>query len=382
MALTIYQSPDAYSLSGNPLTFVFSSDQSGQANFSYKVEVSIDAVLIETHFLLPEFGAKCHFDASDICERYCQAPEELATDIYNASTDVSLTVDIIENYGTPPSDWLNSATTIDVIKGKQRKADFLNFTPADYVFGAAKLWQTKFPRAEKNYINLALDNKFQYITNAATLILTVVLKNDGIVVATKFSPLVVQENVSLVNINTTVLINDYLFSQANIDASNNIEIEWDSGVAQSETLTLWLDDRCYSSSYKHLVFMNTLGAFENYTFIKRTVEKTKIKGIGFEQQFGYYDAAGAYVYNLGGVTDYVKQLEDTIGVQSDWVSESEYAFLCQELLTSPVVYLQSGSDLIKVKVQSRGYKLKTSENDMVFNLKVEIFTERDISTVV
>lgn len=385
MAVTIHQSPPTYSISGNPLVFVFSSDQTAQANFTYKIEVTINGTLRETHQILPEAGIRAHFDASDVAERYCSVPiESNDSQVYSAGTDILLKVDVIESYGTPPTDQLNTATTITTIKGRQRKADFIAYDPTDYVINTNKLWLTTFPRTEKRYINLAKVNKYQFITDGSTLQNRVRLYDSSdVLIQTKDSPSVVQPKVTISNINNTTLVSDWGFLTSEIAQASYLEIAWRIGGSNfSEWLRLYIDDRCYSTSAQHLLFMSPLGSLEPYTFIKRSTEKVKIKGEGYESQFGQFDAGGTWVYGLGGVTDFVKQLEESIEVQTDWLSEDEYTWLTKTMLASPLVYLQNGSDLIKVRVEAKSYTTKTSENDMVFNLKVDILTGYDQSSFV
>ena len=45
MAITINDVPQDYSASGNPIVWTFESDQTGQANFSFLVEVYVGGTL-------------------------------------------------------------------------------------------------------------------------------------------------------------------------------------------------------------------------------------------------------------------------------------------------------------------------------------------------
>lgn len=185
--------------------------------------------------------------------------------------------------------------------------------------------------------------------------------------------------ISTVTLSNQILL-DMGYTQTQIDLVASIDIKF--ATPDTEIYHLDIDNRCYSSSPKHLVFLSTLGSLESYTFIKRSKEDVSIKGEEIEQQFGYFDESSNFTFALGGVTDYVKLIENKQTLQSDWIDESEYLWLCQELLTSPLVYLYQDGNLLPVKVTESGYDVKTNYNDTVFNLTVKIHVDNDTSTVV
>ena len=168
MAITINSSSQEYSHSGNPLVFVFSSDETAQANFSYAVEVSVNGTLVERHKIFPESGIYAHFDASDVCERYCNVPTKTDSILIDSGSTIELLINVIENYGTPPVDVLNDNITINVLKGKLTKRNFLTYDGTNYIFAANKKWLTLYPRTQKRFINLTYPNKFSFITDENT----------------------------------------------------------------------------------------------------------------------------------------------------------------------------------------------------------------------
>ena len=384
MAVTIEQTPDDYSLSGNPLIWIFSSNQTAQANFSFKVEIFVNATLKETHFVLPESGNKAHYDASDAAERYAEPPQTGNSQILDAENYISsLKLTVTENYGTPPSDKSSNNSSCKVIKGAQKKRDFLTYNPTDYVFGADKLWLTKFPRNEKRYINLDDINKFTYITNLQNLSGFVALyEEDGTPISQQNTGLAVRDEISITNISSKILLTNYGFSQANIDAIGYLEIWWDTGAIESEKLRLYVDNRCVDATAKSLVFLSTLGSLEVYRFTKRSQESARIKGKGYEGQFGYFNENGAWDYSLGGNIDYIKEIDNADKLMTDWIPQDEYNWLTKELLASPLVYLVESGNFFPVKVTNSRYQDKRNINDLIFNLMVDIDREKDYSTVI
>jgi hypothetical protein len=65
MAISFFQEPQLFTPATNPIIWVFSSDQTGQANFSYKVELIINGALFGTYELYPMFDTYAKFDASE-----------------------------------------------------------------------------------------------------------------------------------------------------------------------------------------------------------------------------------------------------------------------------------------------------------------------------
>jgi len=388
MAVTISQTPDNFSLSGNPVIFVFSSDQTAQDNFSYKVELYADGVLKETHFVFPEAGIYAHFNASDFAERYCVAPQIASTDIYDAENYIELLkVKVIENYGTPPADQASDEDTIVAYKGKQTKLDFINWTPSSYEFAASSLWLTLFPRTEKRFVELAKDYHFMYLTDSNTLDFTVDLYDSSdSLLASGSSGSAIRDVVSIITINNAVLLATYGHTQNNIDNTKYFEIYCDNGAVDSEKLKVYVDNdingRCVSTSDKTIEFLSKVGSLETYRFTKRSQEGAKIKGQEFQEQFGYFDDSNAWDFNQGGLTDYVKTAERSLQVQTDFISEDEYNWLVKNLLESPLVYINESGTLVKCKVRTSKYEYKTNANDMVFNLKVDLVFDKDTSTVV
>ena len=385
MAVTIHTSPSDYTPSGNPLTFVFSSNQTAQANFSYLVEIYVDGSLVEQNQIFPESGIYAHFDCSGVAERYCNTIEPLtATYIYDAANYIDLKCDVTEMYGTPPTAQASADDTIKTYKGKLTKSNFLSTTMSDYVFASNSLWLTLFPRDEKRYANLTYPNYYTFISNEEDLQLVLRLYDVDDAQVYAYSPSVA----TLTEVSEFIINNDILLAigmtQIEIDSISyfTMQMQTTAGATQSELYTVYIDDRDYSTSAKQLVFMSSIGNLESYTFIKRSKTTSNIKGNEFEQSFGGFDDSGNYNYTDGGLIDYVKEIQNGIEVQTDWLSEAEQNWLVKELTASSLVYLYDNGNLIKVKITNTGYEYKTSENDMVFSEKFKIRISNDTSTVV
>ncbi len=78
MAVTISQFPADYTFSDNPLTFVFSSTQTAQANFSFIVETYFNAALVSVDRVFPEVSGYAHIDVSPIVKNLLNKPVKVS----------------------------------------------------------------------------------------------------------------------------------------------------------------------------------------------------------------------------------------------------------------------------------------------------------------
>ena len=92
MAVTIESEPIAWQPSDNPLTYEFSSDQTGQPNFSFKVELKINGQTIWTDKIFPEVSNKAHWDVSSIVRIFVSGPTVSTQLIVDSGTTLTIQV--------------------------------------------------------------------------------------------------------------------------------------------------------------------------------------------------------------------------------------------------------------------------------------------------
>ena len=155
MAITIQQSPQSFTMANNDLLWVFSSNEFGQQNFEFKVEVVVDGVTISTDKIFPLSGGNAYYNASEIVTPFFDDPE-INTDI---TTTADLCVEmgvlkqveliITEVYGTSPSEEDTATTdTVDVWRASLSDLEFIDYDATDYIktSGARARFLTAFPR--------------------------------------------------------------------------------------------------------------------------------------------------------------------------------------------------------------------------------------------
>jgi hypothetical protein len=121
MAVTIVQEPQSYSQSGQQMIWTFSSNQTGQANFSYVVEVYVGGNLVYTGKVFPTNGIYGFFDTSEIAERFVNVSPIATTLSYDAENYNEIYVIVRENYGTPPTNQASATSSqYNFFKGKSK----------------------------------------------------------------------------------------------------------------------------------------------------------------------------------------------------------------------------------------------------------------------
>ena len=382
MAVTIHQNFNDYDISGNPLVVVFSSNLTAQANFSYKVELYVNAVLVETHKLFPEVGIKAHIDVSNLAERYntthLMDESQLRVDADDYKT---IKVKIIENYGTPPTDQATNEVSKVVFKGKQTMSEFLNYDPTDYIFASGKSWLTTFPTTEKRYYNNSYNHKLMFITDGNSVKLRIKdYRTNGSTNTVESSTFQDDGDITIFNLNATII------SGLGINIANSEKFEisvFTAADTVSGTTTLWVDDRCISSNPTMIHFLSKIGSIESYLFINRTKTMVGIKSNSYEQQVGYFDDSGNWINRSGGLSDYSKESTTSIEVQTNFISEDEYNWLVDNLLKSPLIYIEElGSTPYRCRVKESSYEHKLNNYEMVFNLKAKLELTKETSTIV
>jgi hypothetical protein len=113
---------------------------------------------------------------------------------------------------------------------------------------------------------------------------------------------------------------------------------------------------------QRLFFKNSLGGFDGYTF---TMKNRKV-GNMTKQTFGKNQ-------NIYGTkvaeTIYSGEFEETLTLNSDWLIDANWM---SELIYSPQVYLQIGSELVEAIVNTSSFTFHTRPQDKLQQLEVEV----------
>jgi hypothetical protein len=131
----------------------------------------------------------------------------------------------------------------------------------------------------------------------------------------------------------------------------------------TETYTIAYEfESCERFVPQRLFFKNSLGGFDGYTFTM----KNRKAGNMTKQTFGKNQ-------NIYGTkvaeTIYSGQFEETLTLNSDWLLDANWM---SELIYSPQVYLQIGSELVEAIVNTSSFTFHTRPQDKLQQLQVEV----------
>lgn len=380
MAVTIEQSPSTdFVLSGNPIIWVFSSNQTGQVNFSYYVEVYVDGVLNSSHQVFPESGIYGKFDASQIAESELTAPT-IPTDINGVDAGFArVNVKVYERYGTTPTLQASSTSNAKtVIKGKLFTNTWINTDINEYfIDDDGKKFLTNCPEFKLR----SSEDLFLYsIVDSYTSNVTVHLNYkdvDGVSLNTES---IVNTGYRLNAYSLSYSILDGYYSLVNV-STVEVYIE-DVDNIISETIIINID-KCYKPDTTRLHFLNQLGGVDAFTFDAVSKQSMSTQTNSFLTTQGGFDGA-AYTYSTTNsqTGNYQVTSNTKLMLESNWINEDIMQWLNDNLFTSPYILMETANGLQRVANTSASVKYKKNRNDMAFNVVIELDLQMHSSMII
>jgi len=349
MAITYHTIPKAYSPSGNPLMYRWSSDQTGQPNFSYIVEVYVNGAKESEERIFPESGAYAHIDIQETVDALISSPALLSSFHSESGTVADIFIKVRENYGTPPVNQLelNSSTT----KAFKAEVDKKTYEAIDFdTDWKLQKWLTNNP---DNNIEILRDQTFSasmIVGSNQTIYFEFYDENDVSLwsynVANNYDIWqVTGDSDSLVSVTgiTPALLNQAAYFTIQIDASELLRFTY-------------LDDYCYQP--KALQWLNQYGAFDSFIFVHNDIQGARIDSKSFSRQFGYWQGNDfVYESDKAGQIDYVKTRTDLGRLISGYITEPLHAWVV-ELYNSPFYVLyEIGGNSNAINILGSAYEL-------------------------
>lgn len=342
MAVTIASSPQKYTPSDNPIVWTFYSGAIGNTNFSYIIEVYVNAVLISSHQVFPEIGGGySHFDISEIIRPITPvAIVGSSTIVTDASNYRSAYIKIREFYGTTPS-FHSDATSATIYPFKAR-LDPIDFDTFDYTDFKCTSNTKRFltdspntlmlPEGKDYYLNIITDNEtdigiileFYDSSNAQ---ITALDYND----ATSFK-------ITQFNLNSDNYL--ALLTQPVLDTVSYVDYYMADlgGSPISETKRMYFDRGCDNGA--ELIWLNKYGAFDVYNYGQNLITSSEITTKTFEKQYGAWVGVN-YVLDSSnaGVHSYFKTATDKVKLISKYIDSDTQNWLVRSAYISSLVYM-------------------------------------------
>jgi len=387
MAITFHTQPQAFTPGSNPVVWTFSSDETAQPNFSYIVEVYVNAILHSTHQVFQQNGIYAKFNASEIARGLLSSP--LITDgtlvtLYSSAFDL-VNIKVYEQYGTPPAIEANATSDSKyVFNAALRHQDFVNWDYLDYNVATtnpltAISYLTSWPRSRKYLCGLNEKVFLGVICNDIALKVNVRLYNAANTqIASSLANTIILSALTVLDASPQTLIDNTSLTSGDFTTCVYYTVRTNaSGIGAypgtTEVFSIYIDTECQRYPSRRLHWLNKFGVWDSFTFDLVSTDSTKVEGNRYEKEKGVWNNED-YVYPLyqGEATTFSKRAEDTLTLNSDWIKEDVQQWLVRELYESPKVYLESDGNFEPVNVTNASYKLKVSRRDGLIQELVEI----------
>jgi len=377
MAVIIQTNPDLYTPSDNPIVWTFSSDETAQTNFSYIVEVYVDGVLDSNHQVFPEVGIYAHFDASKKMTAKVQPQVLGQTTVTNdAGNNREIYIKVFERYGTTPSN--QSSATSSAITAFKASLSPVNMQNWDYsrynISDVNKLFLTYL--TDNISIKTNSDYYLSIITNAeSNLSVEINFKDiNGSVVATYSEPIDSSIKIVQLMVNVDKLVSDGSITQGEADLTNSVELLIRQGFNEASEYKVFNIDRECSNRGRHLIWLNHLGGFDQFSFSHNAMESGTTKRKKYSKQFGNW-SGNEFVLdaNNSGDIEYIVTTDTSIQLVSDWLTQSVQNWLVQSVFDGVSVHLQpSLLTYSRVAVDTNSYKLEQDFFEELFNVIIQL----------
>lgn len=368
MAINIISNPNSVVSAFNQMAFNVSSTQAGQTNFNFLADVyvsginnavsriaipkqpSVNTCLIDSSPILKNYVKNDFFNVSG--SNYCEPNINSRVKYYvqfGELYDVSGIPTIYDNLTRFPTSGSNTAVNSIF--------DFEDFNTNVWngydVSGFGFL--TEIP--ERITIEQGQELRLSFYDPNDVIKKILVGSPSNIITLTKVS------GEFLYNVNVKNCLD--LFSLNTIGV-RSIVLADNSFVIK--TITIEIVAACSKFDTIRLHWLNTLGGWDSYNFTKQSLKSMDID----RKQFKKMQSIN-YSKSDRLKTNYNTTITDKLQINSDWISD-EMADWFQGLLTSPIVYLERGTDnFIAVNITNSNYLIQNYLNARkLHNLQLEI----------
>ena len=396
MAITILQQPLDYSPVYNDINFVCSSTNVAQTNFNFIFDVKINGTLVSRHRIpaRPDnnYGL---FNVKRIAENYV-TQNFFYNNIVVGSSGSSillLVVEVGEEYGTTPTVYPTLSTSGNkyLWTAVLDAPEWVDYTVSKYRLMTSQLAVTqlltnnannRIKLTEKAYISALVGEtnavqNFQvraYDSSNSLLQNTYIINPYATITTTSTRMINVPSGPSNLNQIVNANLDASTQNQGNIIPSNAAWYEITTrGISSSSIPVVYtINTNCTKYDSKRIYFFNKLGAYDAFTFDLVSRENNAIERKQYRRNLGAFSGS-SYVYTDFQRSNiiYDTQVRETMVLNSNWITETESAWL-EELLTSPITYMETTEGIEVVNVTDSNYEVRKTVNDKLFNLQITI----------
>ena len=362
MAVTIHQRPADYSPSDNPLIYVFSSNQTAQANFFYRVRTFLNGNLVGTDDVFVQVGIRSMFDASKIVKSLVPTPEINQAMIWGSGKLRSLYITVTEVYGSTPIEQASATSdTVYTWKGSVSDAEFLSYNELISEIPFKSKFITRMPRQTHKILRTQDTGYVFMLQRLGTYVRNVRAYDSS---GTQIGSFSATSTVPMVqfNLKSSIVASTLGISEPDI-ASVEIEIE------DAETLTFEYWDGC--GECFSLLWANDIGGWDTMLFEHNNRLSGSVEPFEYIKSFGAWSGT-SFVFDLqnsGVKTVFTKQTDRGV-ISTDYISQAFQNWLT-EIFKSPIHILYSTNDIPKpITPTSRQFEKEQSRFEELISLDV------------
>jgi len=392
MALTIYNTPVTYAPAYNQMIFTLSSTNVAQSNFRYIADIYVNGSSEYTRLEVGKNPTNSSgvFDISGIVQNFLtrDADDNTTTFKQCGNSIASYNVQFGEQYG--PSSGITNYTNLTSSSGYAFNGVFDANSFLDYAVNIYVLQNSssQFLTDQPTFKTITGEKlALGFMTDAANegYNLEIVTYYDE---GTVFNTVRVQNPYAALSNRADRSINvrvdyDWINSLVNADLSfgstpifvtnweyYEVKIKNSAGTVVSETIRIYPGEICSKYDPIRFKFMNNYGKYDYYTFTGAKTKSTNIKRNTYKSNPNEWSGVNYNYSRMSrGLSQYETVLDDTITINSDWITEAESEWL-EQLVTSPDVYIYAGSNLVSVNITNANYETKYEASQQLFNLVI------------
>ena len=400
MAITINQEPAKFTPAYNENWFVATTTNQAQANFKFVVDIVFLGDVSYTRRIkrniYPGSTNKLVIDVHRIIENYLTHDIDLATNEVelNANSWKGYIIRVGEEYGTTPTVYPNLAQSNIILawNAVQDFEQFVTYSSGTCLLGSSgSTFLTNSPSEqkvstdEKGWLYMIQNPNGQTFTqaevktyNGNTLVQTVLLNNPYNAPASSGECFLRMPSApASLNLIPGGSLNSG--SQPIIDSNiTSYTIRTlDTGIpngSSSETKTFKIVSNCTAYTKYRLHFLNRLGGFDSFSFIKGSQIVDTINKLNYKKPKGTLTGS-SFGYDISDrlTTQYQTEVKTAYQINSDWITDEESEWL-RELLSSPIIFWEKDDELLAVNITDVQYQSKKAVTDMTFHLTVTFET--------
>jgi hypothetical protein len=415
MAVTITNTFNDVVALQKPLVLTASSTNTSEPKFRYVMTVDVNSVEVVKVKQQANAGGDVHFDLYQIIKDYFETKyldggteiHKIITTVDGDDTALFVELNVYEEYATSattdPTEYPSTGNATDsflVINSTFQFTDGVTPTLAGvYEFNNDTTdiqWLTNMPtrlktRAGEYQTAAILASDFRGAVSTSLRYSITFYEADGTQISTAN---ITRTTIGMANfvatksaVNAGVLyqfipigyqnLEDQSFNtsirpstQANL-AYYTINIFDNSGDYITKTYRFDIAD-CSKYTPVQLAWVNSLGAWDYYTFELASLKKLNIQRETFRKPFGNWGAGATYTYSQyeSGDTIYKIEADKQYTVNSDWLNDSDFEWLQELLMSKEVQFVNENGDFTPVIITDTDYEFKQDVNNKLNNLQL------------